>query len=378
LKTRRATIRATWVVGLLAGSLVIGPPAFAQKKPKADTAATGDKPIDKKQLAEAKKDYTDGDAKFKAGDYAGALVSFQAADNIKATPQTARYIGICLDNLGRLPEAVDAYQRFLANVPPKMTAQGDEIKTRVAAIQLLPGKVHVSSDPTGIGFSLDGKPQSMPTPADVDVPPGHHTLHFAAAAHDPVDKDIDVTFAGKQDVSVTLPSSAPPPPPPPPIVAVAPPPPASLSPAPVPVVVASGGGRNITAAVITGAAAVVAVGIGTGFGIAALNDKANFNNDPTTATADSGENHALIADMSFGVAITLGVTSLVLFLSRDDAATVGVTPAASLVRPRAKDGESGRSSGRSAREAKKAPSFSITPSPIMTPHGAGAGALIRF
>ena len=378
MKTRRATIRATWVVGLLAGSLVIGPPAFAQKKPKADTAATGDK-VDKKQLAEAKKDYTDGDAKFKAGDYAGALVSFQAADSIKATPQTARYIGICLDNLGRLPEAVDAYQRFLANVPPKMTAQGDEIKTRVAAIQLLPGKVHVSSDPTGIGFSLDGKPQSMPTPADVNVPPGHHTLHFAAAAHDPVNKDIDVTFAGKQDVSVTLPASAAPPPPPPPIVAVAPPPPAGPPPAPIPIAVTTTGARNITAAVITGAAAVVAVGIGTGFGIAALNDKSNFNNDPTTATADSGENHALIADMSFGVAITLGVTSLVLFLSRgDDAAAAVVAPAASLVRAETKVGESERRSVRPAREAKKSPSFSITPSPIVTPHGAGAGALIRF
>jgi PEGA domain len=362
LKTRRAGIRATWVVGLLASSLVIGPPAFAQKKPKPTaTADAAGGAVDKKKLAEAKKHYGDGDTKFKAGDYAGALDDFKAADDIKATPQTARFIGICLDNLGRFPEAIDAYNRFLANVPPKMTAQGDEIKARVAAIQLLPGKLHVSSDPIGIGFLLDGKLQAMPTPADVDVPPGHHTLHFTAAGHDPIDKDVDVTFASKQDVTVALPLSAAPPPPPP--VAVAPPPP-EAGPGPV-VVVAAPQPHSITAAVITGAAAIVAVGIGTTFGILALNDKSNFNNDPTTATADSGENHALIADMSFGVAITLGVTSLVLLLSRDDVAPVAAAATASAT-PR-------------KRDAKRLTlPFSIEPSPIVTSHGAGAGALIRF
>ena len=172
----------------------MAPTAFAQQKPKPKpaAAATGDKPLDKKQLAEAKQHYTDGDTKFKAGDFDGALKDFQAADGIKATPQTARYIGACLDSLGRFQEALDAYQRFLSNVPPKMAMRGTQIKLRVAAIQALPGKLHVTSSPSEVGFSLDGKPQPKPTPADVEVPPGHHTLHFTAPGHDPVDKDVDV------------------------------------------------------------------------------------------------------------------------------------------------------------------------------------------
>jgi hypothetical protein len=67
--------------------------------------------------------------------------------------------------------------------------------------------------------------------------------------------------------------------------------------------------------------------------------------------------------MSFGVAVTLGVTSLVLFLSKDDAPAAAT--ASEVVTTKAKD----------ARATK---SFSITAAPIITPHSAGAGALISF
>jgi hypothetical protein len=369
LKTRDA-FRAQLIAGLIAGSLVVAPAAYAQKagaKPKpaaaAAPAAGADKPLDKKQLADAKKHYGDGVAKYNSTDFDGALQDFQAADNIKATPQTARYIGLCLDNLGRFEEAVLAYNRFLTNVPAKLADQEATIKARVAAIQLLPGKLHVTSDPPAVGFSLDGKPQPMPTPADVEVTPGHHTLHFTATGHDPADKDVDVTYASKQEVSVTLPiSAAPPPPPPAPVAVVAPPPPPPAS-APTPPPPAP---HNNTAAWITGGAAVVAIGVGSVFGAMALTDHNNFNNTPTTALADSGENHALIADMAFGVAVTLGVTSIVLFLSHDDAPPAAATPAASAAHK------------TNLASAKKTRAFTITPSPIVTMHGAGAGALIQF
>jgi hypothetical protein len=366
LKTRNA-FRAQLIAGLVTGSLVLSPvAAYAQKaKPPAAAAAgaaPGEKPLDKKQLAEAKKHYGDGVTKFTANDYEGALHEFQAADDVKQTPQTARYIGLCLDNLGRFPEAIAAYNRFLSDVPLKMAAQGDEIKARVAAIQQLPGKLHVTSEPPGAAFTVDGKPQPSPTPADVDAAPGHHTLHFTLAGRDPADKDVDVTFASKQDVSSILPVTATPPPPP---VAVVEPPPAPAAPASAPPPPPAP--HSNTAAFITGGAAIVAVGVGTAFGIMALNDKSNFDAHPTNSTADTGENHALIADMAFGVAITLGVTSLVLFLSRDEA------PAAAAA--------SAQTTGRVAdasQTTKKRPAVTVSAAPIITPHGGGAGALLRF
>ncbi|HMR10157.1 MAG TPA: PEGA domain-containing protein, partial [Polyangiaceae bacterium] len=64
---------------------------------------------------------------------------------------------------------------------------------------------------------------------------------------------------------------------------------------------------------IAGAGALV----GTFFGIKALSAKSDFKDNPTTDAADDVERNALIADMAFGVAITLGVTGVVLLTSAD-------------------------------------------------------------
>jgi hypothetical protein len=61
---------------------------------------------------------------------------------------------------------------------------------------------------------------------------------------------------------------------------------------------------------IAGAGAIV----GTIFGIQALNAKNDFNKTPTTELADK------VCDMAFGVAITLGVTGVVLLTSDDEPA----------------------------------------------------------
>jgi hypothetical protein len=104
----------------------------------------------------------------------------------------------------------------------------------------------------------------------------------------------------------------------------------------------------------------VALGVGTVFGVMALGDKSDFDKNPTSSTADDGENHALIADMAFGVAVTLGVTSAVLFLSRDSAP------------------DQNASNGSKVNKAKAANKPTIVPTPIINPHGGGAGALVRF
>jgi hypothetical protein len=64
---------------------------------------------------------------------------------------------------------------------------------------------------------------------------------------------------------------------------------------------------------IAGASAVV----GSIFGIQALGDKQEFEDDPTTKKADDVERNALIADMAFGVTLTLGITGIVLLVADD-------------------------------------------------------------
>ena len=115
-------------------------------------------------------------------------------------------------------------------------------------------------------------------------------------------------------------------------------------------------------AYVTGGLAIVAAGVGTVFGIMALSDKSQFDKNPTTQTADNGDTHALIADMSFGVALTFGVTSAVLFLTNDD--------------PPPQSSAAARATTAKARARKD--HITITPTPMVGAHSGGAGLLVRF
>ena len=95
---------------------------------------------------------------------------------------------------------------------------------------------------------------------------------------------------------------------------------------------------------VTGAALIT----GTIFGIMALSDSSKFKDTPTAELADSGENKALVADLCFGLALTFGITTAVLFLSKED------------------------DSSDKPKTAK------FIPMPYITPHGGGAAASLRF
>ncbi|MGO9832690.1 MAG: PEGA domain-containing protein [Polyangiaceae bacterium] len=335
------------IAGVIVGALALAltPDARAQGTPA------------KPDLAAAKKHYGEGDKKYKAGDFAGALTEFKAANDIKSTPQAERYIGMTEDNLGHYAAAADWYDKFLAHVPDKLASEGDEIKKRDAEIKALPGKVHIESTPPGANVTIDEKPQASPAPLDVDLPPGPHTVKLTEQGRLPAQKQIDVGYASAQAVTVTLDSA-----PPPPVAPPAPPTPVAVAPPPAPAPPPSEP-RSQVPAYITGALAIAAAGVGTVFGVLALNDKSSFDKTPTTQIADNGDTHSLISDMSFGVAITFGVTSAVLFLTRDEA-------------PAAAASASKDTPAKAASSKHRA--VTITPTPMVGAHSGGAGFVLQF
>jgi hypothetical protein len=339
------------------------PAAPKPTAPAAGTAAAA-KPAAPAKPADAKALAASGEKKFKAGDYAGALADFEASETAKAAPETERFIGLAQDNLGHYPEAVVAYEKFLATPPASMKTQAEEAKKRVDAIKTMPGKVHVETTPAGAQITVDAaanpnaQANPAPTPTDLDLPAGHHTIKITAEGYTATDKEIDVTYASKQDVRVDLVKSEAPPPPPPPVVAEAP------SPAPAPPPPPPPEPRSKVPAYVTGAVAIIATGVGIGFGVKALGQSSDFDKNPTTKKADDGENNALVADMMFGIAITFGVTSAVLFLSSDAPQSAKADPA--------------KSTPRVAKAVKAPAKITITPAPYVTPTGGGASALVRF
>lgn len=340
------------------------PTAPAAGTAKPSSAAAPAKPAPAKP-ADPKALYASGEKKFKAGDYEGALGDFEASNAAKPAPETTRYIALANDNLQHYPEAVSAFEKFIADAPAKSKDQVEEAKKRVEAIKALPGKVKVETNPPGASVVVD-PPANAPAPAtaaaagatpgaqpqELELTPGKHTLRISAEGYESTDKDVDVGYGAKQDVRVELvKKEVAPPPPAPPVAAEATPPPAT-PPAPPPEP------RSKVPAYVTGAVALVAAGVGTGFGIKALSQSSDFDKSPTTKLADDGENNALIADMMFGIAITFGVTSAVLFLTSDQpAAAAAKTAPVKAV-------------------AKK--KVTIVPSPYVTQHGGGAGLNVRF
>jgi hypothetical protein len=119
-----------------------------------------------------------------------------------------------------------------------------------------------------------------------------------------------------------------------PVVAPPPPPPAPLPP-PSP---------RFAAFVMAGLA-VAGVGLGTLYGVLALNAKSSFDQHPTQSTGDFGNEAAMISDASFGFAVVMAITSTALFLRKP---------------------------------APAPPSVSFTLTPAVTAHGGGAGAVLRF
>ena len=384
MKTRSRSIVASVLVSALTLSSVTSVASAEDKKPataatpaasKAPAAPKPGSPVTSAAASttpDAKALTASGEKKLKANDYAGALADLQGAAAVNDAPELHLGIGQAQDNLGHLHEAVAAYEKFLAAVPKKMEKEGAATKLRVDAIKAMPAhvKVTVANGPSGAPpaatISVDGSDKTVATPADLDLPAGHHKISARAEGFDAADREFDVSYGAKEEIALDL--KATPPPPPPPTVAVetpAPPPPPPPPPPPE---------RSKIPAYVTGGIALVAAGVGTGFGIAALGSQSDFNKAPTTKKADDGENQALIADMCFGIAITFGVTSAVLFLSDNGSKAASNDPVA----PNNGAPKTATASQKTAENKSTRSSFTITPTPIVNAHGGGAGALIRF
>jgi hypothetical protein len=313
LTHRRSTTIATALAGILA--LGVASPAFAQPNGPVTAAAK----------AEARRDYKSAEAKFAIGDYKGALRQYEAAEAVVPVPQTKYKIAVCHDKLLHVADAARWYQVFLDSVPAdkaeKLADSMADARARLSALKNAPGQVRLVVSPPSarLTVSVDGSapiavgagPQGVPA---LSLPPGHHRLVLQADGYDPVAAELDVGPADAKDVRLTLNTSRPgvvatlPPPvgAPPPVVG---PPIAAPPPIPPP-----HRRSNIPAYVLLGAAGAGIV-VGTSFGVIALKDKSNFNQHPTTNGADTTHTHALISDVSFGVATALGVTGLVLLLT---------------------------------------------------------------
>ena len=332
-------LTATAVAAALA-TATMAPPVLAQG---AKPAAAAKKP-DQKTRDAARKAYGEGEKAYEAGDYAASYDSFKKAYELIPTPHAEYWMGMALYKQGKKEEATAALQKFVDN--PNASKAGDEkVDEAKKILEELKGaevgELSLATVPAGATVMVDGEAQQGETPMILKLKPGTHKVTISSPGYETKEMEVTVTAGGKTEENVELtlaeappePVAAPPAEPPP----SEPPPPAEP--------------RSKVPAYVTLGIAGASAAVGTFFGIKALGAKSDFDDNPTTDAADDVERNALIADMAFGVAITLGVTGIVLLTSAD-------------------------SPGKET--AKKAPKRRFDVAPFVGPTGGGAAARLSF
>lgn len=297
---------------------VVPQSAWAQSAGEpAPVAATADTagPSEEERLA-ARTAFEAGTKAYSEGDYATAEAEFRKAHAAIPSPHAEYWIASALDKQNKEPRVVvEAYEVFLSN-PGSVHVGEDklnEANARVAELKkTLPARYTFTTNPAGASLSIDGVVQTGVTPLTVELSPGPHKIEVAQSGYDTSIVEIQVEGGSTVEQPLTLTQS--------------------VVPEPVPVAAAPAQERSLVPAYVTlglGTAGLIA---GTVFGILALDAKSQFDSNPSSDKADEVERNALIADMSFGVALTLGITGVVLLTASEPAPADA--PAAAVAKPR--------------------------------------------
>ncbi|RLB56862.1 MAG: hypothetical protein DRJ42_02020 [Deltaproteobacteria bacterium] len=275
--------------------------------------------------ATAREAYGRGQTHLEAGEFEQSEAAFMEAYGAVPNPVVLIGVAHARERGGNAAGAVESYERYLterADAPDRA-----EVEQSIAELRARPATLVLTSTPPGAAITIDEVAREEVTPAEVEVPPGDHTVALTLEGHEPVTETVTMTFGERHEVA-----------------------PAFVVLPPVgdefgeegegeeyeePEEEAAEEDESIPAGVWV-SSAVAGVGLITGsvLGFLALSEQSSFDEDPTEEAADNGETLALFADVAFGVAIAGAITAVVLWLTSgsdddDESAELQITPAVS-------------------------------------------------
>ena len=110
-RLKGGVVRLLWLWAVLVAALVAFPAtSSAQGQGTANAAAAASK----EQQTEARDEFNQGKKAAAAKDYSTAYDHFQHAHELLPTPHTAFWMAYCLDQMGTVQRAIDAYESFLS------------------------------------------------------------------------------------------------------------------------------------------------------------------------------------------------------------------------------------------------------------------------
>jgi hypothetical protein len=154
--------------------------------PRVVAAEPPDAPtVDKAAVEEAKRLYAEGEKKFGAGDFAGAVEAFKEAYRLTRNPVLLYNLGFVHDKQGDATLALLYYEKFLADAPdtPRLKGKRVEVAARVRALRSAPE----ATEPTPAEPTPSAPTGEPPPPAPLPE------LRHEVVGEAPPARPIDIT-----------------------------------------------------------------------------------------------------------------------------------------------------------------------------------------
>ncbi|WP_433928225.1 PEGA domain-containing protein [Sorangium cellulosum] len=150
--------------------------------------------------------FKNGKKLFDKGEYAGALVEYQAAFRIAPTKAARASVGACLLKLQRFDEALEAFEATLrdygAALPPKMK---EEVLRQIDILRAVTGAVVITGAELGALIVIDGRLRGEhPAPTPLSVLAGPHFVRVYKEGFAPFEKSIEVAQGQTASLKASL------------------------------------------------------------------------------------------------------------------------------------------------------------------------------
>ncbi|MBN2527062.1 MAG: tetratricopeptide repeat protein [Deltaproteobacteria bacterium] len=273
----------------------------------------------------ARKSYSLGKQAYQKKDYSAAEQYFRRAYELKPHPSALKMVAECRLGAKDIAAAVQILESLPAD---ENGAKKDQIRKRIESLRKLVGKVRIETIPPGAMVVVNGKPMETPAPLETVVNPGDVKVEARLEDRESIE-EITIVAGAEETLTIELP--------PKPEEPVAEVPPLASVPEPVanPTVDAPSLKKKPESAphavapsqlgakseelprAFWAATAVAGIGLvsGTVFGTMALRDEKDFEASADQAILDSGKRAAVIADISFGLALGAAVAGTVVLIS---------------------------------------------------------------
>jgi tetratricopeptide (TPR) repeat protein len=136
------------------------------------------------------------------GDFAQALEYFDRAYRLYPSSRLRYNLGLAYDHLGRVPEAIDAFEGFLAEASPDAPSEAREhARARLKDLTARIARLQIVVDPPDADLRLDGRPLARPSGA-IRLLAGAHRLEASATGRQP--STLELTLAAGESKELTL------------------------------------------------------------------------------------------------------------------------------------------------------------------------------